>query len=54
MWLGDHHAVAEAGFFIETVQPSVSRFETLFSNDRREGVGGSSMTRETPSIKVSA
>jgi aldoxime dehydratase len=38
MWLGDQRACDEAGFFIETVRPSVSRFETLFSNDRREGV----------------
>jgi aliphatic aldoxime dehydratase len=38
MWLGDQHISDEAGFFIEAVRPSVSRFETLFSNDRREGV----------------
>ena len=39
-WLGERHAVAtgEAGFFLETVRPSVTRFETLFSNDRREGI----------------
>jgi aldoxime dehydratase len=37
-WLGDQHACEEAGFFVETVRPSVSRFETLFSNDRLEGI----------------
>jgi aldoxime dehydratase len=37
-WLGDQHAAGEAGFFVETVRPSVTRFETLFSNDRREGI----------------
>jgi aldoxime dehydratase len=37
-WLGDRHAAGEAGFFLETVRPSVTRFETLFSNDRREGI----------------
>lgn len=38
MWLSDQHADGEAGFFLETVRPSVTRFETLFSNDRREGI----------------
>ncbi|WP_113699418.1 phenylacetaldoxime dehydratase family protein [Nonomuraea lactucae] len=38
MWLGDQHASGEAGFFLEVVRPSVARFETLFSNDRREGI----------------
>jgi aldoxime dehydratase len=37
-WLGERHAAGEAGFFLETVRPSVTRFETLFSNDRREGI----------------
>jgi aldoxime dehydratase len=38
IWLDDQHACHEAGFFIEAVRPSTSRFETLFSNDRIEGV----------------
>lgn len=38
VWLGDHHVTDAAGFFVEAVRPDVSRFETLFSNDRREGV----------------
>jgi aldoxime dehydratase len=38
VWLGDQHLTDTAGFFVETLRPSVSRFETLFSNDRREGV----------------
>jgi aldoxime dehydratase len=38
MWLGDHRASLDAGFFIEAVRPSTSRFETLFSNDRPEGI----------------
>jgi aldoxime dehydratase len=37
-WLGDRHAAGDAGFFVETVRPAVTRFETLFSNDRREGI----------------
>jgi aliphatic aldoxime dehydratase len=37
-WLGEQHAGGAAGFFRETVRPAVTRFETLFSNDRREGV----------------
>ena len=37
-WLGERHADGGAGFFLETVRPSVTRFETLFSNDRREGI----------------
>jgi aldoxime dehydratase len=40
LWLGDHHLSGEAGFFLECLRPSVSRFETLFSNDRSEGVAG--------------
>lgn len=31
-------ASEQAGFFLEVVQPSVRRFETLFSNDRPEGI----------------
>ena len=38
MWLGDRHASGDAGFFLESVRPSTARFETLFSNDRLEGV----------------
>ncbi|HEY3471616.1 MAG TPA: phenylacetaldoxime dehydratase family protein [Amycolatopsis sp.] len=44
-WLADHDfwtagpASPDAGFFLEVVQPTVRRFETLFSNDRREGIG---------------
>ncbi|MEV0703975.1 phenylacetaldoxime dehydratase family protein [Saccharopolyspora sp. NPDC050389] len=38
MWLGDQRATSDAGFFIEAVRPSATRFETLFSNDRREGI----------------
>ena len=38
MWLGDQHASGDAGFFLESVRPSTARFETLFSNDRLEGV----------------
>lgn len=38
MWLGDQRTSRDAGFFIEAVRPSASRFETLFSNDRREGI----------------
>lgn len=41
-WLADHDfwlaGDPAAGFFLEVVQPTVERFETLFSNDRREGV----------------
>jgi len=37
-WLGDQHASGDAGFFLESVRPSTARFETLFSNDRLEGV----------------
>jgi aldoxime dehydratase len=37
-WLGDQHAAGQAGFFLEAVRPAVTRFETLFSNDRREGI----------------
>jgi len=44
-WLADNDfwtagpAAPEAGFFLEAVQPTVPRFETLFSNDRLEGIG---------------
>ena len=43
-WLADNNfwtassARSEAGFFLEVVQPTVQRFETLFSSDRVEGV----------------
>ncbi|WP_199435034.1 phenylacetaldoxime dehydratase family protein [Qaidamihabitans albus] len=37
-WLGEQRRGSGAGFFVEAVRPSVSRFETLVSNDRREGV----------------
>jgi aldoxime dehydratase len=30
--------VRRRGFFLESVRPSTARFETLFSNDRLEGV----------------
>ena len=38
IWLGEEHVSADAGFFVESVRPSTTRFETLFSNDRLEGV----------------
>jgi aldoxime dehydratase len=38
MWLGDQHVTGDAGFFVEAVRPSTARFETLFSNDRLEGI----------------
>jgi aldoxime dehydratase len=38
MWLGDQHVTGDAGFFVESVCPSTARFETLFSNDRLEGI----------------
>ncbi|MEV6872195.1 phenylacetaldoxime dehydratase family protein [Amycolatopsis sp. NPDC051128] len=38
LWLSDRHSCDEAGFFVEVLRPSTSRFETLFSNDRIEGV----------------
>jgi len=38
LWLGARHDTGEAGFFVEAVRPDTTRFETLFSNDRREGV----------------
>jgi aldoxime dehydratase len=38
MWLGDRHVSSDAGFFLESLRPSVVRFETLFSNDRLEGI----------------
>src|SRR3984893_11380270 len=38
MWLGARHASGDAGFFLESVRPSTARCETLFSNDRLEGV----------------
>ncbi|MBP2327905.1 aldoxime dehydratase [Kibdelosporangium banguiense] len=43
-WLADNDfwttgpASPEAGFFLEAAQPTVHRFETLFSNDRVEGI----------------
>lgn len=37
MWLGDHVS-GDAGFFLESVRPATARFETLFSNDRLEGI----------------
>ncbi|MEV4313833.1 phenylacetaldoxime dehydratase family protein [Actinocrispum sp. NPDC049592] len=43
-WLADNDfwtvgpANPEAGFFLEVVRPPIQRFETLFSNDRVEGV----------------
>jgi len=39
-WLGEHHISDEAGFFVEILRPSVSRFETILSNDRTEGIAG--------------
>jgi aldoxime dehydratase len=39
-WLGQHHVSDEAGFFVEVLRPSVTRFETLLSNDRPEGIAG--------------
>jgi aldoxime dehydratase len=38
-WTGPRHGVNGLGFFLELLSPSVDRFETLFSNDRLEGVG---------------
>ena len=38
MWLGGQHVSGDAGFFLESLRPSVARFETLFSNDRLEGI----------------
>jgi aldoxime dehydratase len=40
MWLSDQHVGQGAGFFIESLRPSVSRFETLLSSDRTEGIAG--------------
>lgn len=40
MWLDERRAPGEAGFFVESVRPAVARFETLFSNDRLEGIAG--------------
>ncbi|PRX47074.1 aldoxime dehydratase [Prauserella shujinwangii] len=37
-WLGERRSGGDTGFFVEALRPSVSRFETLLSNDRREGV----------------
>lgn len=38
-WTDPGGAVAGLGFFAEVLRPSVERYETLFSNDRLEGVG---------------
>jgi aldoxime dehydratase len=37
-WLGEQHITDDAGFFVEILRPSVARFETLFSNERTEGI----------------
>lgn len=37
-WLDERNSSDEAGFFVEVVRPTTSRFETLFSSDRPEGV----------------
>lgn len=38
-WVGDAHAGADAGFFIEVVRPSVEAYETVFgATDRPAGV----------------
>lgn len=37
-WLRPETIESEVGWFTETLSPSVTRFETLFSNDRPEGV----------------
>ena len=37
-WTGPAHRTEEAGFFSEVIRPTVQRFETLFANDRTEGV----------------
>lgn len=37
-WTRDERVGSGAGFFTEVVRPSVERYETLFSNDRVEGV----------------
>ncbi len=37
-WTDPGHRVEGLGFFLELLTPSVDRFETLFSNDRLEGV----------------
>ncbi len=37
-WTDPGHRVPGLGFFLELLTPSVDRFETLFSNDRLEGV----------------
>ncbi|HKS45826.1 MAG TPA: phenylacetaldoxime dehydratase family protein [Amycolatopsis sp.] len=37
-WLDERNSSDEAGFFVEVVRPTTSRFETLFSSNRREGV----------------
>ena len=37
-WTAPERHTPDAGFFSEIISPSVDRFETLFSNDRTEGV----------------
>ena len=43
MWLDERNSSGEAGFFLEVVRPSTSRFETLFSSDRPEGIANLSV-----------
>lgn len=38
-WTDPDGAVPGLGFFAEVLRPSVERYETLFSNDRLEGIG---------------
>jgi aldoxime dehydratase len=38
-WTDPSGAVRGLGFFAEVLRPSVERYETLFSNDRLEGIG---------------
>ena len=38
MWLGEQNLSDEAGFFVEVLRPTTSRFETLFSSNRAEGI----------------
>jgi aldoxime dehydratase len=37
-WVDEERLSPEAGYFLEVATPTAERFETLFSNDRREGV----------------
>ena len=37
-WTAPEHYSPDAGFFVEIISPTVDRFETLFSNDRVEGI----------------